>query len=93
MNTFARSFTLKQRDFRTGKLVSPPREFWKTCDCCGKAIVQGAVMTNGDHIGNDCWEVVQRVPFEIKSKGSADGLFRMFGTLPRVRDYALSAAA
>ena len=92
MIRMAHKFTLKQKDFSSGKMVSPPRDEWKHCDCCGKLIVQGVVMTNGDHIGNDCHEVVYRAANEIKYKGNADGLFRMFGTLPIVQKYALQAA-
>jgi hypothetical protein len=85
-------FSLKQKDFVSGKMVSPPRDEWKHCDCCNKLIVQGVVMSNGDHIGNDCYEVVMRVPGELQYKGTAEGLFKMFGTMPKVQAYALNAA-
>lgn len=87
-----KKFSRKEKDFATGKMVSPPREFWETCDCCGRAIVQGVVMSNGDHIGDDCYEVVLRVPNELMFKGNADSLFQMFGTAPKVQRYALKAA-
>ncbi len=88
-----RSFSLKVKDFSSGKMVSPPREFWKTCDCCGKAIVQGVVMSNGDHIGNDCFLVVERTPYAIKSDKGIDNFFKIMGAKKCLQDYALMCAA
>lgn len=88
-----RNFTLKQKDFSSGKMISPSREFWKTCDCCGKAIVQGVVMSNGDHIGNDCYEVVWRTPSAIKSTNGVESMFKIMGAKKCVRDYAMMCAA
>jgi hypothetical protein len=92
MITKVKTFSLKTVDFASGKKVSPPREFWESCDCCGKKIVQGVVMSNGDKIGDDCYEVVSRVPRELAAKGNAEGLFKMFGTRKRVQEYALKCA-
>ena len=58
MNRRVKNFTLKEKDFQSGKMVSPPRDRWKKCDCCGLQIVQGVVMQNGDHIGNDCFKKI-----------------------------------
>lgn len=87
-----KSFNLKEKDFASGKMISPPREFWKTCACCGKAIVKGAVMSNGDLIGDDCENVVMRVRTNAMYDRSSDGLFRMFGTPKRVQQYAIACS-
>ncbi len=82
-----RSFSLKQRDFASGKMVSPPRSEWVSCDCCGKAIVQGAVLSNGHRIGNDCEEVRWRAAMG----GDMAATYRMFGTPKRIQDYMNAA--
>lgn len=87
-----KTFSLKQRDFKSGRMISPPRSEWKTCNCCGRKIVKGVVMTNADYIGEDCHEVVVRVASNKGSGFSNDTLFRNFGTEKRVQDYAIKAA-
>jgi hypothetical protein len=52
--TKVKSFSLKTVDFHTGKSISPCKTEWINCDCCGKLIVQGVVLSNGHKIGNDC---------------------------------------
>lgn len=82
MVTRIRSFTLKQRCFASGKMISPDRSQWVQCDCCGKWIVQGVELSNGHRIGNDCEEVRSRV-----RTGDNAALYKMFGTSVRVQDY------
>jgi hypothetical protein len=82
-----RSFTLKQKDFASGKMVSPPREFWAKCDCCGKAIVKGAEMSNGDRIGDDCLWTVEQTKMAAKFS-SVEKFFKMAGTPAKVQKYA-----
>ena len=88
-------FNLKQRDFHSGRMISPPRSEWKTCNCCGRKIVKGVIMSNADHIGEDCHEVVIRVASH-KACGFDDShnesLFKAFGTEKRVQEYAIKAA-
>jgi len=88
----ASKFSLKQVDFASGKKVSPPREFWEVCDCCGKAIVQGFKMSNGDKVGDDCEEVISRAMSNIRMQLSNDSLFKMFGTPKKVQNYISSVA-
>jgi hypothetical protein len=79
-------------DFRTGKKISPPRDFWNTCSCCGKKIVKGVVMSNGDTIGEDCHVVVQHVQnhsYFQDSEVKNQKIFKMFGTTPKVQNYAM----
>lgn len=86
--TYVRKFTLKQKDFLTGKMVSPPREDWVQCDCCGKLIVQGVELSNGDKIGNDCEEA--RIRVQRSCRGAAveiEALKKTFGLLPVVVQY------
>lgn len=87
-----KKFSLKQVDFASGKKISPPREFWEKCDCCGKAIVQGFEMSNGHKVGEDCEEVISRAMSNIRMQISNDSLFKMFGTNKRVQDYILVVA-
>lgn len=86
-----KTFDLRSVCFHSGKKMSPPREFWNTCDCCGKKIVKGVVMSNGNTIGEDCYDVVQRVQtnriFDDAEERNQK-LFKIFGTLPRVQQYA-----
>lgn len=86
-----RKFDLRSACFHSGKKLSPPREFWNTCNCCGKKIVKGVVMSNADTIGEDCYEVVQRVQANSHFEDAEERnrkLFKMFGTLPKVQQYA-----
>jgi hypothetical protein len=87
-----KKFSLKQRDFASGKMISPPREFWEKCDCCGKAIVQGYVMSNGDKVGDDCELVISRAMSNIRHLIDNAKLFSMFGTPKRVQQYIAHVA-
>lgn len=84
-----KSFTLKEKDFHSGKMVSPPREFWKKCDCCGKPIVQGVVLNNGDHIGNDCENYRWRVEGDGCRIKEIDGLSVFYSVLPKAKKYLI----
>jgi CRISPR/Cas system-associated protein Cas10 (large subunit of type III CRISPR-Cas system) len=87
-----KTFDLRSVDFGTGKKVSPPRDFWNTCDCCGKKIVKGVVMSNSDIIGEDCYVVVQHVQnhaYFQDSEVKNERIFRMFGTTQKVQQYAI----
>lgn len=54
------SFDNRPVDFLTGKRMPCARENKVTCACCGKLLSKGAVMSNGDKIGDDCeWTVSQ----------------------------------
>jgi hypothetical protein len=83
-------FSLKEKDFHSGKLISPPRKYWKTCACCGKQIVQGSILSNGDTIGDDCMELINRCPYEMRSSGSLERLFVMWGAIQKARNYCLT---
>lgn len=88
-----KSFTLKQKDFASGKMISPDRSEWKTCDCCGLKIVQGVQLSNGHHIGFDCEEIRSRVemmehlPRDINEEAAK--MFALFGTKKKVQGYVM----
>ena len=86
--SFQRKWTLKQKDFLTSKMMSPHKQDWLHCDCCGKLIVQGVELTNGDKIGNDCEEA--RIRVQRSCRGAAaeiEALKKTFGLLPVVVEY------
>jgi len=85
----ARKFTLKEKCFSSGKMLSPSREFWATCSCCGKPIVQGYIMGNGHKVGNDCYEVIDRAVNNVTFGRSNVSLYKMFGTPKKVQEYIL----
>lgn len=87
-----KKFSLKQRDFASGKMISPAREFWEKCDCCGKAIVQGYVMSNGHKVGDDCELVIDRAMSNNRHSIDNAKLFSSFGTPKRVQEYIAQVA-
>lgn len=54
-----RSFDDRQRDFMSGRLVSPPIEERQRCACCRLPIVKGYVTSSGP-LGDDCTLHVQQ---------------------------------
>jgi hypothetical protein len=50
-------------------------------------------MSNGDCIGNDCYEVVWRTPSAIKYGNGAEAMFKIMGAKKCLRDYAIKCAA
>lgn len=90
MITKIRGFSLKQRDFASGQMISPDRSQWIKCDCCGKLIVQGAELSNGHKIGLDCEEVRSRICTAITCQQPLESVYRIFKPAQRVQDYIRS---
>jgi hypothetical protein len=87
-------FDLRVKDFHTGKLISPCKNTWNTCDCCGKKIVKGAVLSNGNMIGDDCENVRWRAQSSMRGAvAEVASMAKMFGLLPRVQKYMIDLYA
>lgn len=65
-----RKFDDRSVDFASGKKISPPKNLWKRCDCCGLPIVKGWTLSNGDNVGEDCDDVIARAGTELQCKFS-----------------------
>lgn len=56
----SRRFDDRVADFLTGRKVSPPMDERRICACCGQRIVKGWILSNADHVGDDCEVVITR---------------------------------
>lgn len=80
-------------DFASGKKVAPPNDERRKCQACGQKIVKGWIMTNGDHVGEDCEDILHRA--KVTSLGSLDEFLAQYKRSsgltikPAVQDYIL----
>lgn len=84
-------FDLRVKCFHTGKMLSPCKNTWNTCFCCGKKIVKGAILSNGDTIGEDCEDVRQRIQRSIRGpEAELASMAKLFGLQKKVQNYMSS---
>lgn len=67
----SKKFDLRMVDFLSGRKVSPPKDEWKTCACCGQAIVKGWEMSNAHVVGEDCEDIISRYTRSVQCFGSS----------------------
>ncbi|MBN3801801.1 hypothetical protein GXB81_01820 [Paraburkholderia sp. Ac-20336] len=67
-----RMFDDRAVDFLSGKKVSPPRNTWKICACCGLRIIKGYEMSNGDKVGEDCAVIIARAYLDTRYIATAN---------------------
>jgi hypothetical protein len=68
-----RTYDIRPIDFTTGKRIPVANNAKKECDCCGKKIVKVTELNNGQILGSECAEFVEKYPqYSAKFLGMTD---------------------
>lgn len=64
-------FDLRERSTRTGRLILPPVNVRRACNCCQRKVAAGWTMPNGHTLCGSCEDVVSRARFYIENTTNA----------------------